>query len=258
MTLGDLASALAAAGAPPEAIKIALDAFTEALDFRKEKLSRQEQNRRAYLRLKTLKAPTENAESALNNAENDAENLLKNAENSPSRIRAPGLCGEEVILKELPTVVRKTEPVSQAEADLFAEGSSPIDLRSAKKAADSRTLDFVGEGWNALCLEFPRMARVSVIPDKSSRERQILARTKDLLKDFDFHDMESGWRAFFGRIRGSPFLRGEAPPSGSRPRPFKPTLDALTAPEMFLKIMENHYGEEVFKRSAAAQFAGGR
>jgi hypothetical protein len=82
VTPGDLASALAAAGAPPEAIKIALDAFTAALDCRKAKLSRQEQNRRAYLRLKALKATTENAESALNSAENDAENMLKNAENS--------------------------------------------------------------------------------------------------------------------------------------------------------------------------------
>jgi hypothetical protein len=130
MTPGDLASALAAAGAPPEAIKIALDAFTEALACRKEKLSRQEQNRRAYSRLKTLKSTTENAESALKNAESSTENLLKNAENSPSRIRAPGLLGEEFrsnIPQETTSLTPKIKTARQKARRPIAPSEQPND-----------------------------------------------------------------------------------------------------------------------------------
>lgn len=248
MTVADLVGALVAANASPEVIKISVDAFVEASGLDEKKVSRQERNRRYYSK-RLNKTEIKTSESVLQ----ASETVLKPSENAASRVGACVLYGEDSLIKELPTVDRKIEPDQTSEV----EAPKPVivsDLRKAKKAADSRTLDFVGEGWNALCAIFPRMARIGVIPDGGKRETGILARTKELLKDFDQPDAEAGWKVFFGKIRASPFLRGEAPPSGHRDRAFKPTLDSLTAPQMFLKIMEDHYVEEIQPRRAGSLF----
>lgn len=245
MTIAELVAALVAAGAPPQAIDTAVRAFIEASSEGKKGDARQERNRRYYQK-RRLK-------SVLGGDLIASENVLKASENPPSRTPMRVLCGEEVLIKELPTVVRKSDdeaseslPDSDPSVaiDLFGK-KSPTDLRQAKVAADKRVIEFVGEAWNSLAQQFPRMARISVVPGGSPRESAILARTKDLRKDYDFQDPEAGWRDFFAKIRGSAFLRGEAPPGAGRERSFKPRLDAVIAPAMFLKIMENQFVDEV-------------
>lgn len=179
--------------------------------------------------------------------QNDTKTLQKRVAEAEPRARV--LSGEESKIKELPTVVRKTEPSpSESDPDLFG-GKPPnvTSLRSAKKAAEQRLLDFVGESWNAFAAECPRACAITLIPDGSERERLILARSRDLVKDHEYSDAETGWKAFFAKIRGSPFLRGEAKPGIGRERSFKPRLDAMIAPAFFLKIMEpdSQYGPEI-------------
>lgn len=230
----DIMRRLAAIEMPAEALREIMQLFSEALEVDEAKELRAARNRRHYQKrlIKTSGIVLETSEGVLNSAENTPE----------PRVGAFSI-GEEVKLKELPTVVTKETELQPAN-DLFAPDGI-ADIRKAKRAHDGRVIEFVGEGWNALSREFPRIARVNVIPDRSKREGNILRRTQELLKDFDFSDAENGWRAFFAKIRASPFLRGEAAPSAGRDRAYKPTLDSVIGSEMFLKIMEDQFVQEI-------------
>jgi hypothetical protein len=147
---------------------------------------------------------------------------------------------ESSSIKELPTVARKSDqPI-----DLF--GSPSVrDKRQAKVEEETRIVRFACETWNEMISEFPRMVRITVVPDRGTRERLILAAAKLFAGDLDFPTAEAGFRAFFAKIRASPFLRGDAAPGPGRDRAFKPTIDRLLAPKMLTPIMEDTYGPEV-------------
>lgn len=221
---------MAAAGCTAEQVgmTLAILAATKSAQLRRERNKR-------YYQARVLKRLSETSEKRLTASE-------KRLKTSYSRAGAGAgvLCLEESsISKELPTVARK----SVLNTDLFGSPDTTA-LKRSRREVERTTIDFVGELWNATAAMFPRMATIAVVPDGSTRERAILARTKTLEIDWGL-DMQAGWQAFFGKIRASPFLRGEAPPGPGRDRSFKPTLDAMLALTMFTKIMENHYAPEI-------------
>ena len=238
MNLADVIDAMVAAGASPEVIRIAVRAIEDAKVDDKASRSLQlksERNSRYYEKAKS---------GRLNKAsENDLpppEAALKTSESrAPIRERVLDAV-ESSNIKELPTVARKSDqPI-----DLF--GSLSVrDKRQAKVEEETRIVRFACETWNEMIPEFPRMVRITVVPDRGTRERLILAAAKLFAGDLDFPTSEAGFRALFAKIRASPFLRGDAAPGPGRDRAFKPTIDRLLAPKMLTPIMEDTYGPEV-------------
>ncbi len=85
--------------------------------------------------------------------------------------------------------------------------------------------------WNELASSY---RLVSVRDITQPRQAAIIARSDDLVKTYDFPDAISGWREIMGRVRGSPFLRGEA-------NGFRCDFDFVTRARSFTKIMEGKY-----------------
>jgi hypothetical protein len=83
------------------------------------------------------------------------------------------------------------------------------------------------------------MPKVQSLHD--TRRKHIRARIAE-----DASRGEDWWRAYFGRIRASPFLRGEGPPRGSGGKPFQATFDwAIFSETNVAKVLEGNYDAEV-------------
>ena len=92
--------------------------------------------------------------------------------------------------------------------------------------------------WNDLAasLRLPEVRDIT-----ASRQAAIRQRSKDLVETYDFPDPLAGWRAAAGKVRASPFLRGE---SG-----FRCDFDFLVRASSFTRIMEGRYEGTTQKRN---------
>jgi hypothetical protein len=122
---------------------------------------------------------------------------------------------------------------SQSSYELFDETLVPevSGTRVCQKKQQVELFQTVVGLWNDTAAEC-RLVEVRDITPK--RQSAILARSKDLTKTYDFPDVLEGWRALIGRVRGSPFLRGEA-------NGFRCDFDFISRATYFTKIMEGKY-----------------
>jgi hypothetical protein len=100
-----------------------------------------------------------------------------------------------------------------------------------RREADIALIQSVVGDWNDLAASL-RLPQVQDITP--SRQAAILARAKDFTTTYDFADPPAGFAELFNRIRGSPFLRGEA-------TNFRCDFDFATKQSSFTKIMEGKY-----------------
>jgi hypothetical protein len=116
---------------------------------------------------------------------------------------------------------------SEANASLVDEtvdvGLSEIEKQ--KKKALREELQSLGEQWNGLAAAF-RLPTIEEIKPGSKRERHALARLRDM--------PPNGVQALMGRIRSSPYLRGEI-------NGFRCTFDFLVNADNYQKIMDGNY-----------------
>lgn len=100
-----------------------------------------------------------------------------------------------------------------------------------RKTEDLELLAEVGEGWNDLAasLRLPQIGKLT-----ESRKNLVLARAKELVSDYDFPTPREGFQIVFGKIRGSPFLRGD---SGQ----WRADFDFVFKQSNFTKILEGKY-----------------
>ena len=81
----------------------------------------------------------------------------------------------------------------------------------------------------------PELRRVEKLND--TRKRYL----KNLWDDESELPKLSDWQSFFELIRESDFLMGRAPPGPNRSKPFSASLEWLTKPANYIKIIERNY-----------------
>lgn len=123
-----------------------------------------------------------------------------------------------------------------------SSAGEPADLpcEKIKKPSDPNRkalLVEVGEQWNELAVVhgLPAIREID-----RTRERAVVARAKDLIETYEHETPTDGFAELFGKVRASPFLRGEAKArNGSAP--FRASFDWVLKAENFRKIMEDSY-----------------
>ncbi len=124
-----------------------------------------------------------------------------------------------------PSVARATSGLSTGDAvDLFGIDKIP----KAKDADAKGELLAFGSAWNDMAAKF-KLAAIDFIRPGTPRERHALARLRELHKDYS-----SDGSILVGKVRGSPYLRGEI-------NGFRCTFDWMINPQNFQKIMEGNY-----------------
>lgn len=121
-----------------------------------------------------------------------------------------------------------------SEIDLFGK-PEPSTKVSRRKPVDDDWMPEVGAQWNELAARY-RLPQVNDI--HKTRQSLLRARLKDLRSLEPLTDVEppAAFRWFFGKIRGSPFLRGDVPGKSS-PATFDWVLNLLN----FHKIVDGNY-----------------
>jgi hypothetical protein len=107
-----------------------------------------------------------------------------------------------------------------------------IEPKNEKRKDDRELIQTVVDEWNGFAASL-RLPTISHVTQK--RQSAVLNRAKELVEFYDFPDPLTGFRqGLFSKIRGSPFLRGEA---GT----FRADFDFAFTQSSFTKIMEGRY-----------------
>ena len=191
-----------------------------------ERTARQERNRRYYA--KRLNKTSDKT------SEQDAESVLEASESADPRapIRERGLCGEDSLFKEIPTVSRKIDVDEPIPGLIDEPPAYPKPKRDT--SADDAIVDQFVEGWGRLAAQCG-LAGVRAVTNK--RRSHILARARDLTSVLDFPSPATGFADLFAKIRAGPQLLGQTGLA------WKCDVDWVVTEANFLKIMEGKYAK---------------
>jgi hypothetical protein len=195
---------LAAAGAAPDVIAIAVRALAKA-----ETADAERRRKRAEQKAKERAVARQSRDMSRDKVATVAATSLPKKETSP-----------HTPLKE------KTPSLNLFEANA-SNVDGPVDACDVieKPKKNFEALKAFGEAWNQLAgaLHLPA---IDEIKTGSTRERQALARLREM--------PANGIQELIARIRGSPYLRGEV-------NSFRVSFDWIIKPSNYQKIMEGNY-----------------
>lgn len=152
---------------------------------------------------------------------------------------SPSLAPPDPPSQTLPPITPQNPPPPVSFASLTRAPDEPVAVilvpsdaeRKAKASERVALIQTVVGGWNKLASDW-RLPAVKDITE--SRQRAIIARSKDLTETYDFPEPLAGYEALFAKVRASPFLRGE--------KGYRVDFDfAVTTKSSFTKIMEGKY-----------------
>jgi len=104
--------------------------------------------------------------------------------------------------------------------------------KKAESEPESVTPEDLVEAWNEHCVP---LGLPAVVELSKKRREKALARIRE-------HPLPSWWEVVLGRIRQSPFLKGQIRPSASFERPFQAKFDWLLEEDNALKVYEGQLG----------------
>jgi hypothetical protein len=214
--LATLIRQMTEAGAPPEAIAIAvaaiegvraeINAIQEADEARLAASRKYERERKAKWRL-----------SQGHDGDNGPGDMTGLSRDTPPK---------KEVSPATPPLLEKTPPqLTVADATVVDELVDVGRVAFEKVKKDTEALRSFGEQWNALAAAF-KFPAIEEIKTGSTRERHALARLREMGPD--------GVQGLMTRIRGSPYLRGEV-------NGFRVTFDWIINASNFQKIMEGNY-----------------
>lgn len=145
------------------------------------------------------------------------------AQNNTSRAQAP-------VSVSVSSPVSGT-PETPSPPSLSTDGPERADAADPPRVTAARVMAL----WNEICA--PPLPKALRLHDE--RRKHVNARAAESGRDEDW------WRAYFGRIRASPFLRGEGPPRHDTGKPFQATFDwAVRGETNVAKVLEGNYDPE--------------
>lgn len=132
------------------------------------------------------------------------------------------------------------------DADHANDDDFKVPRRKRESVSPSQVME-IGSAWNDLasCFGLPQIDTID-----GDRRRSVDARARELSANYEFTDPVAGFCVLFGKVRGSPFLRGQINSRDGRPA-FRATFDWCISPKNFRKIMEGNYENQVRQQSAS-------
>lgn len=228
MIKASVLDALVAAGATPEMIVAAIKADrADALANRKARNSRYYEANKTHSDV--LRHPKTSEGNPAPSPSSPPPMITNNSTPTTPPTSSPQL--------SLASLARAPDDAGAAIVGLYEKLKAEKQAPKAKRSASVEFIQSVVGRWNKLASDW-RLPQVMDITD--TRQRAIIARSKDLTETYDFPDPIAGYDALFARVRASPFLRGE--------KGFRVDFDFLVRQSSFTKIMEGKYEADTVKR----------
>lgn len=137
----------------------------------------------------------------------------------------------------------KEEPLKEGNNPPLPSGETPPQpdllggLPAIVEPKKPDLVEIVFNRWREMAARIPGIASIDVLSD--SRRKKIAARGNDAkTKD---RTPEDAWRQVFEAIEASSYLCGEDPPGRNYTEPFRLTIEFVTRPSEFLKILDGGY-----------------